>query len=154
MKKILFLLLSVTVAALITIPVVNAQTINAYMPQTDNYCAFTGIVAADTIAGTAEKGKTFFVGRKKAYDYLYIASADSLNADSTALFILKGSHNGLKFFPIDTAVWGITKADTTVYFSSGGTKVLWRFLQVSVKGNKTGTTKKAKLGNQYLIIGE
>jgi hypothetical protein len=126
----------------------NAQ--DAILSQ-GTYKSVTAIYDGDTIEGTSmEVGKTILVDKSQGYGYRYQASADSLNAAGTVLFILKGGITEDNMQPIDTVTWYLTSADTTVLFDQRNDTENWRHIGVFIKGTDAGT--KAKLGTQHLKL--
>lgn len=115
------------------------------------YKNVTQIDDGDTIEGTSmEVGKTILVDKSQGYGYRYQASADSVDAAGTVLFILKGGLTEDNMQPIDTITWSMTSADTTVLFDKRSETENWRFLGTFIKGTNAST--KAKLGVQHLKL--
>jgi hypothetical protein len=145
MKKFI-LLLGISLSLAIGL---QAQSYNVKFDATETFRSFTGIVASDTIKGTAEIGKTFLVAKDYKYGYQSQIKVLRTAADSTVKVNLYGSLDGSKFYTISTVVWKMTTADTTILFTDV-TGVGWRYLRNSIKGNKANV--RAKLGELYLGV--
>jgi len=129
----------------------QAQTYNVKFNKSEITRSITRIEPGDTITGTQTLGKIFKLDEiEQDYKFLYQMAADSMHADSTVYFIVSGSIDGVKYYPLDSITWSLSTPDTTVLFENV-TGVRWNFLQGSIKGNGTGT--KAKIGRQILRIG-
>ena len=115
----------------------------------ETYRSWPYKVSGDTISGTDETGKVFFVGKPYEYKYFVEVGADNLTAGSTD-FILYGSNNGDRYYTISSVTWSMTTSDTTVIFDSGSTYVRWRYLKSTIKGNSVGT--RARYGPAGVML--
>lgn len=128
----------------------EAQTVNVRFNPTETFRTFSAVTAADTVNGTAELGKVFFVNKGYKYTYMCQASATRVSDSGQVNFILYGSMDGTKYYTVTTIPWYMTTIDTAVMFNSNTTYVAWRYLKTSIKGVGSGT--RAKLGNLYLNV--
>lgn len=146
MKLYITLLIFVFTVALLPL---KAQSVDYKFQDKQTYGTYTKNLVADTITGVEEVGKIFELKKIFDYNYLIQVSADSVSQDSTVYFLLYGSVDALKFYPIDTVTWYESTADTSVLFQSSSA-VSWPYLKPAIMGTDTAT--KARLKEIYFSI--
>ncbi|NJM14018.1 MAG: hypothetical protein HC896_00295 [Bacteroidales bacterium] len=120
---------------------VCAQTATSF--KKDDAAVYYRATPADSVKGQNTISKQFLVNRLPDYGYYVQASADSIVRSGTVDFVLFGSIDGNKRYPLDTITWSVSSADTTVIFNSGSTKVGYTYIGVSL------TTKAAQAKSAF-----